>query len=679
MRAAYRWRHRVQDCVRGPATSASPAAPGAWGVALWALGLASGLLGLGLYLALRDAGLPAPAFLDNAVNALLLPTAGLLILLRRPHLPLGWVLCAGGAALGVALGVQEYAAWALTHPGWPGAVWAAWVGGWLWAPGFLLAGCSTLLLPAGRPVGRTAQVAWWAVVGVTVVLCVGIWFAPGEIQPGAVNPMPTPTGAGLTVLNGTFLIGGVLLAVGSVLGALLMLRRWRGATGRRREAYGWLALGAWLPVSSVFAASVPVIGEPVGLVALPAYAIVLAATLVRFDVLDTDTASGRTAVWVGLTGGVIAAYVVLVALSAGVAREGAGLSIALAATGLVALAVAPLRSRLQRGVDRLVHGGRADPYATVAGLSRRLGAGPAVDEVLPAVVMTVVEELRLPYAAVVLPDGSRVQSGEPVPEQVRFPVVYLDEQVGELVVGARRGGLGGPERRLLTDLARQCAAAVHGVALIGELRASREQLVRATEAERSRLRRELHDDLGATLAGAAFAVDAVQAALPCGGQEAARLGAVRSALGGALGDLRRVIDGLRPPALDELGLAGALGARLRELDRGDARLRVEVEPFGPLPPAVEVAAFHIGVEASGNAVRHAHAGEIVVRVHMRGDVVVVEVDDDGCGVAPERRERGVGMASMRERAEQLGGSLIVDTGPGGGTSVRAELPLRRSP
>ena len=143
----------------------------------------------------------------------------------------------------------------------------------------------------------------------------------------------------------------------------------------------------------------------------------------------------------------------------------------------------------------------------------------------------------------------------------------------------------------------------------------------------------------------------------------------------AIADIRRLVHGLRPPALDELGLVGAV-QRLAERCGTDGGLRVDVDVSGELPAlpaAVEVAAYRIAVEAVTNAVRHAGASRCDVSIRL-GDELVVEVADDGVGLAADHRQ-GVGLASMRERAEELGGVLSAEAVAGRGTRVRAQLPL----
>lgn len=211
--------------------------------------------------------------------------------------------------------------------------------------------------------------------------------------------------------------------------------------------------------------------------------------------------------------------------------------------------------------------------------------------------------------------------------------------------------------------------------MAAELARSREELVSAREEERRRLRRDLHDELGPTLASVAMRIESAVEMVdrdPAGAKEL--LGGLRAEVGDAVADIRRVVYALRPPQLDQLGLVGAIEERASQLAErdGGVAFRVEApERLDGLPAAVEVAAFRIAHEALVNAARHAEATSCTVRVASNG-ALELEVRDDGIGLDGRP---GVGIASMRERAAELGGTCSVESQPGGGTVVRARLPL----
>jgi signal transduction histidine kinase len=224
---------------------------------------------------------------------------------------------------------------------------------------------------------------------------------------------------------------------------------------------------------------------------------------------------------------------------------------------------------------------------------------------------------------------------------------------------------------------RQAAAAARAARLADELQHSREQLVTAVADERRRLRRDLHDGLGPTLAAVASRIDTARITArrdPAAADEV--LVAARADVTGMLAEVRRLVHGLRPPALDEVGLVGAVRQQASAVGPG---LEVDVEATGDLtalPAAVEVAAYRIVAEALTNVERHAGARHAHVRLHRDASEVVVEVTDDGTGIAAGT-PAGVGLVSLRERAEELGGRCeVLDAHPG--TRVRARLPLPAS-
>jgi signal transduction histidine kinase len=294
------------------------------------------------------------------------------------------------------------------------------------------------------------------------------------------------------------------------------------------------------------------------------------------------------------------------------------------------------------------------------------------------------EALKLPYAAIALSEGDEfviaAESGSPADAPLRLPLVYGRETVGELLLASRSRGeeFAPADRHLLEDLARQAGIAVHAVRLTNDLKRSRERLVTAQEEERRRLRRDLHDGLGPALGSLPLKLDVADDLVdrdPAAARELLR--ELKRQVQSAVTDIRRLVYALRPPALDDLGLLGAI--RETAAQHGANGLRVSVqapEALPPLPAAVEVAVYRIVQEALANVVRHAAASECSIRLALDEPVerLRLEVMDDGRGLRPARG-RGVGIASMRERAEELGGECVVESPVDGGTRVLVRLPL----
>jgi signal transduction histidine kinase len=212
--------------------------------------------------------------------------------------------------------------------------------------------------------------------------------------------------------------------------------------------------------------------------------------------------------------------------------------------------------------------------------------------------------------------------------------------------------------------------------LTDDLVRSRERIITATEEERRRLRRDLHDGLGPTLAGVVLGLHRARSAVevsPAAATE--QLTELCEQVQEAVAEVRRLVYGLRPPTLDELGLVGGLEEQARML--GVSTTVVGSEGLA-LPAAVEVAAYRIAVEAMTNAARHASARhcEVAIRLEKVAErpSLMIDVADDGTGV-PDSFRAGVGISSMRERASELGGSCAIERRPQGGTRVLARIPL----
>jgi signal transduction histidine kinase len=420
--------------------------------------------------------------------------------------------------------------------------------------------------------------------------------------------------------------------------------------------------------------------------------------ILRYHLYDIDVVINRTLVYGALTACVAGIYVLAVG-GLGVLFEAQGnLGVSLLATGVVAVLFQPLRGRLQRGVNRMMYGERDDPYAVISRLGRRLEATLAPESVLPTIAETIAQALKLPYTAILLKEGEGFRSaaahGSPTGEPEALPLMYQREEIGRLVLSPRAPGeeFSSADRSLLEDLARQAEVAVHAIRLTSELQRSRERLVTTREEERRRLRRDLHDGIGPTLTGLALQLNAVRKLVGSKPGDAEKtLARLEQRTEDTLAEMRRLIYGLRPPALDDLGLIPSIRQQAQSQGMADLPtstktnkrwenrplFSVEVpEELPPLPAAVEVACYRIAQEAMTNVARHAQAKSCHVRLSVdRGaGMLEVEITDDGVGI-PGNRAAGVGLSSMRERAEELGGTLAVEPGPQGGTRVLARLPL----
>ncbi|MGY1782740.1 histidine kinase [Geodermatophilus sp. SYSU D01036] len=566
---------------------------------------------------------------------------------------LGWLLLAVGcSASAYVLATSWWAAAGQTGP-------AGWVRGWVWVPALLLV---TTVLPQVLPHGRPLP-GWWrlphaAALALTVLATAAVALPLGVGDPFGVPAFP--------VLLGALVAAGV---------ASLVVRV-RRADGVQRRQLAWAGYGVVVAIAATFLA--PWWGVSLAVLLVPAG---LAVAAFRYRLYDIDLLVNRTVVGGVLLGLTALVYAAVVGWAGALLGDRRGWAPFLAAFA-VALAFHPARLHVQRLVDRLLHGDRGDPYTLLTRVDAALGAAASPRQALHAGAEAVATGLRLRGAAVEvpLPGGAvvREEAGQVPRGARRVPLALHGEPVGELLVAPRAAAAGfePADDRVLADLAGRLAAAAYAVRLSGDLAESRERLVTAREEERRRLRRDLHDGLGPQLSAVVMTLDTAGSALRR--DDAARAATLVAAAGtqaaDAVTDVRRLVHGLRPPTLDDLGLLGALRAGAAPLAEGGPRVTVTGEgDLTGLPAALEVAALRIAQEALHNAVRHAAAQTVAVHVRVTGDTVEVAVTDDGRGL-PERPVPGVGLSSMRERAAELGGSCSVGPAEPSGTRVCAVLP-----
>lgn len=420
------------------------------------------------------------------------------------------------------------------------------------------------------------------------------------------------------------------------------------------------------------------------------FAMILALgfAVLRYQLFDVDLVINRALVYSGLTLCLVGLYALIIGGLGALFQARGNTVIAFVAATTIAIVFHPLRQHVQRAIDRMLYGERSDPYRVIARLGQRLEATFAPSEVLPTLVQTVGESLKLPYVALTLGQDETAPvaaaAGIQGPHDTHFPLTYQGTLVGYLLVSPRRGEseLAPGDARLLTDLAQQAGVAVHGVQVMedlqramAELKGARERLVLTREEERRRLRRDLHDDLAPTLAGLAITAGTIYTLIPTNPSKAAKLVHEQQiAIREAVSNIRRLVYDLRPPTLDELGLLAAMRERAAQYSTSELAIRVEAPVVLPsLPAAVEVAVYRIVQEALMNVLKHAQAHACSVRLTL-ADTLVVEITDDGKGV-PNEYSAGVGLRSMRERAAELGGTCTIERGATHGTRLIVSLPV----
>ncbi|GAA4188680.1 sensor histidine kinase [Microbispora amethystogenes] len=660
--------------------------------------------------------------------ALTFPLTGAFLVSQRPRLSIAWLICAGGL-----LGSGNVASEALmfhwaSQGDMRAAIAARAVQLVCWAvAGLMLA----VLVPLYSPTGTLSSRRW------RVVVVLGVVVTLTEIALGLLRPDPDPADypwpavihnplqvRALAPYYGT--VWGVLqyavqICVVAALASLALRLRRADPVTRRQIAWPLSAFALYVVLYLLG----PAMWVPATVVtAFIPFTILFAA--LRYRLYGIDTVISRTFVTAGLLVVVGAVYFGVGAASSLFVsgyHQVAGLAAALFAGAFFQ----PLRRALQRVVDRALYGPVGDPALLAERLTQEVRRADPADA-LASVVTVVREGLAVSGVAVEITDGRPryVESGHIGPSPREVPLVWHGEPVGRLLVG-RPGATrfaAAHDERVLATLLPYVADVAHAVRMAADLQRSRERILAAREEERRRLRRDLHDGLGQTLGAMAMTINMARVSLTRSPAAAdGLLRDLRVGMDAVAGDIREVVYGLRPPALDDLGLAGAVRALAEETlpagDSGheegaqapvDVAVRVEGDLAG-LPAAVEVAVYRIVQEALNNVRRHARATRVQVEVTRTGagpeteaeteaaagpeaearpgagaaagpgagaedggGELRVRIADDGIGL-PAHLRAGVGMSSMRERAAELGGSCTVTAPDIGGTVVEARFPL----
>jgi signal transduction histidine kinase len=605
---------------------------------------------------------------------------------RLPGNPMGWLFALSGAAYVASAAVT---AWVVAAQTWgrPGVLPAAWVSEWVYVLAlgpqltFLL-----LLFPDGSPPTPRWRLLGWVSGGILAALVVASMLAP-EIHLSQDELVPNPVGSEIAAaVTGPLVTAVGLCGLASFASLIVRLRR--AAPGERRRIAPYVVAASLAVAATIATPPLSTAGPYVQTVVLPLLPIAATLCVLRYRLYDLEIAVRRSVVWLGLTVVVVGGYALVVEAVSNLLQRQAGLPESLLAAGAVAAVFQPTRVWLQRSVGRALYGHRDDPDRALSDLGRTLELTAEPTTALDRAAERIAASLAVPWVAIEVahPDGEAAYAteagGRPAwasdDALVTVPLVHAGAHHGALTVSRRSPGepLSRRDRELLERLAYPIAAGAAAFRLTDDLRRSRERLVVAREEERRRLRHDLHDELGPLLAAIAIRLDA--AALRSrrtGGDESVLVG-LRATAQDAIATVRRTVEDLRPPALDELGLVEALRARVAgfEAPGGPVLTVLAPRPLPRLPAAVEVAAYRIAVEAVTNAVRHAAADTVTVCLEAGDGTLVVTVQDDGRGLSAGQ-EAGVGTTSMRERAEELGGRCTLTGSEGTGTLVRADLPL----
>ncbi|MFC7491036.1 MULTISPECIES: histidine kinase [unclassified Knoellia] len=641
----------TQEALRraGLPRAAAAIAVAAWGLAVLAVVLvvvARPALGEGLWF-----------FAVDVAVACVYGTVAALIISRRPH-PVGWLLALAAVGGGVAALGFGYPVLAAQRPGLPGAELVAWLQSTAWVPGTLALFLVVPWLVRDHPVGRAR---WGVAIGALLIVAM--------------------LAAQLLQWQRSFTVVLVAVISAGLVAAFAVEHRRRHGPVAERNGLGWLALGAGLLAVSFTPLVLPYDAIPLPVWTTPAlhllsqviYPAAILIAVLRSRMWGLRLAVSRTVLAGLLTVSLVAVYLAVTLVATRFLPDGGTSGLVGAAT--VAVSVQPARLWLERRVHHLVYGASAFPDHVVRRLGNHLRLTESTDDLLHGLAADIGTAMRLESVSVSLPDREPVVWGIPHGHPFRVPLAHRGEPVGDLAVTLPGGeSLGARGEQTLTDLATVVATAAAVTRAAAEVEDARDRLARARLEERRVIRREIHDGLGPSLAGLRLGLQGARNLMSTDPHAAATLlETLQAELEQRVSDVRTLSHSLLPPALDELGLAAALAELSARHAEDGAEVTLALAHDDVLAPQTAAAAYAIVSEAVTNTLRHSGARSVLVETRSTTAGLHVTVVDRGRGVAGGARA-GVGTRSMRERAEELGGSLEITTAPGEGTRVEAVLP-----
>jgi signal transduction histidine kinase len=642
---------------------------------------------------------------------------GLLIALRKPGNPIGWICLAGGALGGIASLASEI--------------------GSLLVSAHLAAGRWVLLLSASTgnvapsfgglivialllfPDGHLPSPRWrWVVGAIAAVSTFGFALNLFDPTPGNIGESTNDvsalaiSGSARTIATlGTFTSLATLALGASVVVSIFL--RLRGADADRRHQIKWVAFASVLPVVVITGLSllppVPGPGAVINAVAAVLTALAILAVpvaigiaVLKYRLYDIDVIISRTLVYGALAAFITAVYIgIAVGIGTLVGSGGQpNLWLSIIATIIVAVGFQPVRERLQRIANRLVYGKRATPYEVLSEFSGQVAETYAADEVLPRMARVLQEGTGSESSTVWLRSGSLLRPAATFPESASHlesvPITdgalretpgvtsalveHQGRVLGALSIVKRRGeSLTPTEAKLLDDLAHQAGLVLRNVSLASELqqrlndlRASRQRLVHAQDEERRRLERNLHDGaqqhlvalkvkLGLALMVMATKPDTAKATVI----------QLKADADEALATLRDLARGIYPPLLADKGLVVALESQARKLT---VPVTVDAEGVERYAQDVEATVYFCVLEALQNVQKYAGASSAAVCLRDDSGELTFEVIDDGAGFDAATVEKGAGLTNMMDRVDAIGGSVEVISQSGAGTRVRGSIP-----
>ncbi len=568
-----------------------------------------------------------------------------------------------------------------------------------------------VLLPLLFPTGQFLSPRWRAVTLAMLAVQFVLRFCMGLLPDfrlddayGGVYDLDNPFGLAMLpdwwhpfFRNGSLLVVTTLclVAIASV------VVRFRRSAGEERQQMKWLAyfFATAVLVQIVFFEILggffyPPIFETIWyelilLIVFVGFPVTIGVAILKYRLYNIDVIINRTFVYGLLTVLVVGIYALIVSGIGLLFHSANNLAASLVATGFIAVIFQPARSWLQGTANRWLFGERDDPAGVLTRLTSQLEEANGDDSLLETLVNTIASSLKLPYVALWLREDEddqmfdlAAQTGQQPDHVEVIPLMHQQETIGQLVVAPRSPGeaLSPADQQLLAAIARLTATTARTIQLSDAVQEARVRTVSAREEERRRLRRDLHDGLGPVLASQGLKLAAARQLLRDKPEVAERLlDEVMGQSEETVNEVRRLVYGLRPPTLDELGLAGAVREHVEAVSAGTT-LQVTVnapDDLPTIPAAIEVAAFRVVQEAVNNVIRHAQAEHCTLDIYVVNDEheeLHICIEDDGVGL-PTEVKNGVGLLSIRERASEVSGRCEFGNREPHGTSVRLVLPF----
>lgn len=614
------------------------------------------------------------------------PTVGLLMTLRQPANRLGWLMLLTAAFFLVAVALSAYGEEALAGSrSWPGGVAAAWLSELtLLSPG-MVAIYVPLLFPNGRAPSRRWRVVGW--LGAAGIFLLGLWafLGPGQLLE---FPQSVDNPVGIEAAGGVLDVAGGLGVAVQYVAAMLawgsLVARWRRGGLVERQQIKWLLYVGGLLLASIlliFFGDLIGLSEEAGVVASSIVLLVvlpgaIGVAVLRYERYDIDVIIRRTLVYGLLWTAIVAGYVGVAAAFGIAAGNRLPLWLAIFGTILVTVAFDPVRQRLTGLAERWVFGEQPSGFQVLTRLSATVATSTAPGALLEEVASSLRTSLGASWCRASLASGERAAAGVAPAEdgsgESAALVVALardGDRLGTIECGPRLDGrpFGDRELELVRAVGSHAALAVHNAQLAT-------RLVSAADAERRRIERDIHDGAQQTLVAIMTKLRLAHRQLarqPAGAETT--LVEVLDDTAAVLSELRELAQGIHPTVLADGGLVEAVRERCARLPLPvsvafDASLdaqRVDVR--------VEAAAYFVVCEALANTLKHSSATSARVVLGRRDGSVTIDVRDDGDGFDPTLRPRR-GLTGVADRVAVLGGLFDVQSAPGRGTTVRADIP-----